>query len=399
MTLMRTSLLLAAVLLAACGNKPKVETTVAAKAPDPITIQTASAETRKVEKFIQVTGELSADETVAMRFEVGGRVAKVAVDFGQVVRKGDLLAEMEQTEYRLQLERARAMLAQALARIGLDPSQANVKPTTSPAIRQAEAQLADAKSKYDSAAKLIATGDIAKERFTELEKAMQARQAVLDAARDELRVQVANVGSLQAEVQLAEKRLNDTVLRAPFDGAITERLVSPGQFIKDMENTPILRMVKADPLRLRADIPEVATSTVRPGSILTFITDAAPGQTFNATVREMNPSLDAKSRTMTVEARISNPTWKLRPGTFVQVRLVTARDVEIVTVPKKALYSVAGLSKVFAVRDGKITEYRVPPGLEGDNWVEVPAGGIAAGDKIAVSSIAALTQGTAVKVN
>lgn len=382
-----TPLVLLAVLLAGCSKK-EAPIQASAKAVEPISIQIARAESRKVEQSISVTGELQADETVSASFEVAGRVSKIQSDFGQLVKKGAVIAELDPREYQIQVDRARALLAQALARVGLNPTQVDVTPLTSPSIRQAEAQLADAKSKYESAARLIKTGDIANERFVELEKAMQARQAALDATKDDLRTLSANVQSLKADLNLAEKRLSDTVVRAPFDGAVTEKMVSPGQYIK--ENTAVVKLVKSDPLRLRFDVPESATRNVRIGSVLSFTTDAASGQNFTATVRELNPSLNQNSRTLTAEARISNPKWQLKPGTFVQVRLVTARDVEIITVPKKALYNVAGLTKVFAVRDGKAIEYKVPPGMEGSDWMEIPSGSVNAGESVAISNLGAL---------
>lgn len=383
--------------LAVAGCNKKGEQVQASGAPpEPIAVQAAKAESRRVERAILVTGELLPDESVSISFEVAGRVASIHADFGQQVRKGQVLATLDPREYQIQVDRTKALLTQALARIGLSPDQVNVTPTTSPAIRQAEAQLADARSKYESAAKLIKTGDIAQERFTELDKVMAARQAALDAAKDELRTLTASVQSLRADLNLAEKRLTDTTVRAPFDAAVTERSVSPGQYIK--ENTTVLKIVKSDPLRLRLEVPESATGTIRVGSTMTFTTDAAPGQTFTTTIRELNPALDQKSRVMTAEARIPNPQSKLRPGTFVQVRLVTARDVEITTVPKSALYHIAGLTKVFAIRDGKANEYRIPPGIEGDNWAEVPSASVKPGDLVAASNLAALTDKAPVKV-
>jgi RND family efflux transporter MFP subunit len=378
----------AIVLLSACARSSPEKQVEAAPKTAGIEVRTARAETRTIDRAISVTGELQPDETLSVVFEVGGRVAKIHTDFGRLVRKGEVIAELDPTEYRIQVERGQALLAQALARIGLDPEQANATPTTSPAIRQAEAQLADARSKFESAAKLVQTGDIAQERYLELEKAVAARQAALDAARDDLRTQLASVQSLKADLRLIEKRLADTVVRAPFDAAVTERLVSPGQYIK--ENTPVLRLVKSDPLRLRADIPEAASSYVKPGSTITFTTDAAPGETFRAAVERLNPALDKQSRSMSVEAKIANPKWTLRPGTFVQVQLITERNVPIVTVPKSALYSIAGLTKAFAVRDGKAVEIRIPPGTEGDGWVEAPKGSIAPGELVAVSNLASL---------
>lgn len=363
----------------------QVEAAPKAQAPE---VRTAKAESRTIDRSIGVTGELLADETLSVVFEIAGRVAKIHTDFGRLVRKGDVIAELDPAEYRIQVERGQALLAQALARIGLDPKEADKTPTTSPAIRQAEAQLADARSKFESASKLVKTGDIAQERYVELEKAVAARQAALDAAKDELRTLTASVRSLRADLRLIEKRLADTVVRAPFDAAVTERLVSPGQYIK--ENTPVLRLVKSDPLRLRADIPEVASSYVRPGTTVTFTTDSAPGQTFRATVERLNPALDKQSRSMSVEAKIANPKWTLRPGTFVQVKLITEKNAPIVTVPKAALYSIAGLTKAFAVRDGKAVEFKIPPAAEGDTWIEVPSGSIAVGEAVAVSNLSSL---------
>lgn len=374
-------------LLMACSKSSEklVEAAPKTTAPE---VRTAKVERKTIDRSVGVTGDLQADETVSIVFEIAGRVTKIHTDFGRLVRKGDVIAELDPTEYRIQVDRAQALLAQALARVGLYPTDTDKTPTTTPAIRQAEAQLADSQSKFESASRLVKTGDIAQERFVELEKGMAARQAALDAAKDELRTLVASVQSLKADLRLIEKRLADTVVRAPFDAAVTERMVSPGQYIK--ENTAVLRLVKSDPLRLRADIPEGTSSYVRPGSTISFTTDAAPGETFRATVERLNPALDKQSRTMSVEAKIANPKWTLRPGTFVQVQIITEKNVPIVTVPKTALYSIAGLTKAFAIRDGKAVEFRIPPAAEGDSWIEVPKGSVSPGDLVAVSNLSAL---------
>lgn len=390
------AVLLLAVVSLAC-SKPAKEGQVqaASEAPDPVAVKVIPAETRKVEKAILVTGGLFPDETATVSSEVAGRLSTLRVDFGQWVKKGDVVAELDKQELSLQLERSRASLAQALARIGLDPKDEEATPTTTPAIRQATAQMEDARSKYDSAAKLVKSGDIAQERFTELEKALNSRQAALDAAKDELRTLLASVQALRADMRLAQKRLSDATVRAPFDGSVSEKLVSPGQYLK--ENTPIVTLVKTNPMRLRVDIPEAGAGSVRVGTSLSFTTDAVAGVAFQAIVRELNPSLDARSRSLTAEARLTSNDSRLRPGMFVQVRLVTARDAAVVAVPKQALYSIAGLTKVFVVRDGKVAEHKIPPGVEVNGWVEVPSGLIRAGEPVAVSNLSALTPGLPVK--
>ena len=380
--------------LAACSRRSTPEVEASARLAPPPAVKLARVEARTIEKSISVTGSLLPDESVNLSFEVPGTLSASYTDFGRVVHKGDVLAELDRREITLQLERSRAALAQALARVGLGPDQADANPDTTPAIRQAQAQADDAKSKYDSAARLVKTGDIARERYVELEKAWHARAAALEAARDELHTQLAAIQGLRADLRLAEKRLGDTTLRAPFDAAVTQRLVSPGQYIK--ENTPVLTIVKASPLRLRTDIPESAVSDVQVGTTLTFTTDAAPGTAFHAVVRELNPALDARSRSLTAEARLVEPDARLKPGMFVEVRLVVARAAQVVAVPKEALYTVAGLTKIFVVRDGVATECRVEPQQELAGWVVIPDV-VKAGEQVATSNLGVLVNGLKVQ--
>jgi len=389
--------LVAAMALAAGCSRQNQENKAQAsmEKPKPLAVRVGAAETRKVEQAIFVTGALHPDESVTASAEVAGRISAIHADFGQSVRKGQVLAELDKREFVLQLQRSRAALAQALARVGLQPGQEDKLPDTTPAIRLAAAQFEDARFKYENAARLVKSGDISQERFTELEKACFARQAALDAARDELRTQLAGIQALEAEVRLSEKRLGDATVRAPFDGTVASRSASPGQYMK--ENTPILTVVKTAPLRLRVEIPESAAAEVRTGTSLTFVTDAASGVEFRAMVTELNPSLDPRSRSLTVEARLLGSDGRLRPGMFVQVRLVTMRDAEIVMVPREALYSVAGLTKVFVVHGTKVAEHKLAPGRQLDGWVEVP-GVIRAGDKVAVSNLGALVEGALVQV-
>ncbi|MBM3753989.1 MAG: efflux RND transporter periplasmic adaptor subunit [Acidobacteria bacterium] len=396
---MNRLIVLIALLLTACAKQENNTASVnaAAKpAPDPIAVKTALAAARTIEKSIAVTGSLLPDETVTVSTEVPGRIATIRADFGQAVRKGDVLIELDRTEYDLQVERARGALNQALARLSLPAYNGRIAPPEStPAVRQATAQLEDAQSKYDSAAKLVKSGDISKDRFTEIEKAFRARQATLDAARDELRTLWMSVTSIEADLKLAEKRRGDTTVRAPFDGVIGEKLISAGQYVKD--NVGIVRLVKVHPMRLRVEVPESAANTVRPGTRLSFTTDAAMGAQFEAVVRELNPSLDARNRTLSVEARLSKGDARLKPGMFVQVKLVTEAASKVVTVPRQAIYSVAGLTRVFKISNGAAQAVAFVPGLEQDGWVEVPGGVLSDGDRIATSELAALTNGAKVR--
>jgi RND family efflux transporter MFP subunit len=386
---MKASVCVALLLVAACSRKqdapPPQTAAQAAARPAPIAVKTASAESRSIRKNIDITGTLVPDETTTVSCEVAGRVAEVRYDFGQPVRKGAVVARLDGTEFSIQLDRVKASLAQALARVGLDPSQEDAVPKDTPAIRSARAQYEDALHKFESAKKLVESGDIPRERFVEAEKLVNSRKAALDGQMDELRTQLANIMVIRAERRLAEKRLADTTVRAPFDGTVSAKHVSAGQFIKD--NTPILTLVKTYPLRLRLDIPEVAAAMIFAGQVLTFTSEAIPGQEFRASVTQLNPSLEGRGRSLSAEARLSSSHPGLRPGMFVQVKLALSQGTNIVTVPKSALYQVAGLAKVFAIREGRARELRISPGEAGADWIEVGGGLLRPGEPVAVTNL------------
>lgn len=385
-----------AILAAGCGKPDPAGSAAAANPPEPIVVRVARAESRTLGRSVAVTGSLVPDETVSVSAEVGGRVEAIHYDFGQSVRKGAVIAELDKRELSLQVERSRAALGQALARIGLDPGQVEVTPDSTPQIRQARAQMEEARYKYESAAKLIKTGDISQERFIELEKQFHAKEAAYQASRDELRVALANIAAMRAELRLAEKRLSDATVLAPFDGVVEKRLVAPGQYLN--ANTPILTLVKTNPLRLHVEIPESAAAEVRIGTPLVFTTEAAPGAEFRAVVRELNPSLESRSRSLTVEARLTQSDPRLRPGVFVAVQLGLAQEMQAVVVPREAVYEIAGLTKVFSVRDGRAVEHRIVPGRDLGGVIEVQDGKVQPGDQVAISRLGMLTDGASVRV-
>lgn len=384
------------VLLAGCGQKKADPSKMVKRAPDPIAVRVAKSEARTVERSVMATGSLLADETVTVSSEVAGRVTRILVDFGQSVKQGAVIAQLDPVELNLQLERSRAGVAQALARLGLDGKQEEALPESTPMTRQAKAQMEDARTKFENAQRLVKSGDVSQERFVEIEKGYRARQAGYEATLDDVRTQLAMIRSLRADVKLAEKRVRDATVVAPFDGAVKEKSVSVGQYIK--ENVPVVTLVKTWPLRLRVEIPESGIGNIRIGSDLAFTTETVPGVEFHAKVREMNPALDSRSRTLSAEARMSTADARLKPGAFVQVKLITDGKYPVVAVPHDALYTVAGLNKLFTIENGKAVERKVDTILASNGWVEMPKGLIPAGAQVAISNLGQLTDGAPVTV-
>lgn len=388
---------LAAISLAVAGcSKSPGASAADNKADEATEITVAAAEERRVERTAEVVGSLVADEEVQISNDVAGFLAAVHVDLGSRVQKGQLLAEMDRRDFETRVQQARAALAQVRARLGLAEGQDSVNPEDTTMVRQARAAMEDARSKYESAQKLIQTGDIPQQRFVELEKAYNARQAGYEAAVEDVRSQFAQLQARKADLALAEKQLADATIKAPVSGSVTAKLVSAGQYIK--EKVPLLVLVKDDVLRLRAQVPESAASAIRVGQDVSFITDAFPGRTFSAQVTRISTALDARARTLVAEANVPNAERVLKPGMFARVTVVVEKDSLAVTVPRAALYEFAGLTKMFVVEGDRVKELRVQPGMSQDNWVEIPGGAIRRGALVATNNLDRLEDGNLVKI-
>ena len=362
----------------------------------PLSVTTASVAERMMDQTIEVVGSLGARERVELSFEVAGRLQQIGVDFGDRVREGRTVARLDPAEYTLRVKRTQASLAQALAQIGLSADGDPEAVETTPAMEQARAQLEDAESKFESAKALAETGDISRNRFTEIEKAFSARQASFEAAQHDLRRRQAQVAALQADLELAQKDLSETELRAPFAGEILERMASPGQYLK--ENTPVATLVKTRPLRLRALVPETAAGFVREGQAIVFRTDALGAKEFGGTITKVSPSLDPEARTLEVEARVRDSDPRLRPGMFAKLSIVINKDAPVLMAPEEAIYSIAGLNKLFIVKNGTVSEQPISPGKRAGGWVELRGAGLSPGDIVATSQLDQLHEGRKVRV-
>ncbi len=387
--------------LAGCGDS--VETISAAKA-DPlaheeISVTVAEARVFEIDRSVEIVGTLLAEEEVTLSNEVKGRVVDIMVDFGDGVTRGEHLLSLDRTEYQLAVERAQAALGQALAAFGLPPDgdESEVVIDQTPAVVQASASLADAKEKLESARQLVRTKDIPLQRYLELEKTTEQREAALREARDRVRVQLANVRLQRAMLALELERLEDTRIFAPFSGSVAQRHVAPGQLVG--ENSPLLTIVRTNPLRLRGRVPEGGVGAVREGLKVQFETDAYPDHRFDAVVSKVSPVLDSKSRTLMAEAKVPNHEGLLKPGMFVRITAVVAEASPTVMVPQAAVLSYGGLRKVFVVRpDGDVNERVVEVGHETEGRVEVLGGTVSEGDLVATSLLEQLREGARVQI-
>jgi RND family efflux transporter MFP subunit len=190
-------------------------------------------------------------------------------------------------------------------------------------------------------------------------------------AIEEVRNRQALLTQRRTELELAKQALTDSTLTAPFAGRVRERHATPGQFLGT--GAPVVTIVKVNPLRLRLSIPEREAAAVRPGLAVRVLLEGDPTPHAGRVAR-ISPAIEETSRTLSIEAEVSNPTGTLRPGAFANAEVVTESSESAILIPETALASFAGVDKVFVVTAGKATERRVTLGRRHDGQVEVLSG-------------------------
>ena len=180
------------------------------------------------------------------------------------------------------------------------------------------------------------------------------------------------------------------MIRAPFDGVVAERMVSQGQFVA--VQAPVMRLVRLDPLRLTAEIPERFGPGIRTGQAVSLRTDAFPDAPVEGRITRISPDVNLKSRTFSIEAEVPNADGALKPGTFARVRIATSRVDHALVVPATAIQTRYGTSLIFVVRADTLTGVEVKLGDRLGNRVEI-LDGLEAGATIVADGVEGLSTG------
>lgn len=372
------TLLAAAVLAASCarGNA------TADKAPGsagtgatPIAVSTAVAEGRPVPLAVEVPGSFIADESSDVASEGAGVVAATPVNIGDRVSRGSILARLDERDARLRLDQARAAVQQAEAALGQARERHRLAETTA--------------ARY---AGLMKTGDVSRTVYDQLtSEAETTRQAV--------RTAEAALLDAKSRVALAEKALADTTIRAPFDGSVTDRNVTVGEYVGP--GTKVATVMRLHPIKLRMQVPEVAAAQIRRGQTVTARVDALNGSSVTGTVTAVNAALDPATRAVIVEATVPNPSGIVRAQMFATARIELGKTEPGVFIPKSALLPDPNTNSYQAfVIEGDVARLRVLQigGEDQDQQQVRVRSGLKAGDTVATSALDQLFDGARVTV-
>ncbi len=348
---------------AGCGDGDPVPASGAAPEPpvaaSTVEVTTAEVTRGSIAQRISAPGSLSALRESRIGSEVGGRLWRVYVDEGDRVEQGDVLFQIDPEPYVVALRQAKA---------GRDLAAAER--------RQQEADLERARALF--------------------RKDVLSRQE-LDRLETRLTVAQANERKAQEGVELAQLNLRRTILHAPYAGAVTRRLADEGTTAHSQPQTIVLVLQETAVLEGRATIPETYFDAVRVGDRAVIRVEGLD-RDIETSIDAVGDSVDPATRTYDVKMRVPNPEFRLKAGIFAQVELFPQPRQDVLLVPREAIRTEEGRSRVLTVRDGRAEPLTVELGVVTPDAAEVRSG-LEAGDRVIVGEAArTLAPGMRVRV-
>ncbi len=311
--------------------------------PPPSVVETTRIESRLFSERVEIGGQLAAAESVVLRPEIAGVVKSVEFQEGQRVAGGEVLFILHSGEQRA-------------------------------ALREAEANR-------------VVAADVF-QRTERLSKVKVSAASELTRAR-------AAVAAAEAVVDLARISLDRTRIRAPFDGALGARQVSPGDRVDS--DDALVQIDAVDRLQLQFSLPENAIALARPGLEVTAQVAAYPGEGFDGLVYFISPTLERESRRLALKAWLPNSDGRLRPGMFARVELAVERTEQALLVPESAIANDAKGPYVWRVTAEDLAErVSVELGTRRQGQVVIRSG-LTTGDTIVTSGTHKVYEGSGVE--
>ncbi len=364
----------------------------------PLPVKVAKAFTGDLVMTLKSPGEAYTEKRVVLKSEVGGIVKNLFAAEGRHVRQGDLLVELDDREFRLNLERLEAQRLRYLSELFLERQFSVAEEPPAPSIVD---KLAKAQADYDRVSEGFKAGVASQ---ADLERAQAALElALIEAGRKKDEVQAATKGLTQAEVdvKIARLDLEKTRIRAPFGGIVTDLKLSPNERLD--AGRELFTLVDISRIKVKAKVLESEVGKVVAGREVDLRFSAFPGRSFKGRIEAVSPVIDTADKTCGVYVVLDNPSEEIKPGMHAEVEFPTEIFTGRLLVPQQAILVRGGRKLVFAV-EGDTAKWRyIEVGLENERFAEVlpgkePGWGVAAGDTVIVEGHITLAHDTKVTV-
>ncbi len=336
---------------------------------------TVTAELVRTSRTLRLTGSLAADETSNVASNATGIVAEVRVDRGSVVKKGDVMVQLDPTDAKNRLAEGVGLVEELKAKLSLDDTAGPFVAEEQPEVQLAKAAQELALSRRKRAERLMPSHAISGEDFdsavSEYKCAEQRYRQSLQQVRNTYQSYQTHVVRLAA----LRKAVADATIRAPFDGLVVQKHVAVGEQVTGgFIASNVVTVVRTDPLRLALTVPQQSVGQIQPGQKVIFRVDSFPDRTFEARIRYISPVVINETRSMIADAVVPNPDNLLRPGVFATAEVQLPEQKPQVLVPMAAVQKMNEVARVFVVRDGVARAQVIALGKTVEDKVAVTSG-------------------------
>jgi HlyD family secretion protein len=379
--------------LTACSRAQTAQASKRDGDPKPVSITVVHK--NAVARAVDVVGTLAAVDQVTVSSEADGRVQKINADLGDRVRAGQVLIELDDEKQRYAYEQQQAALARTLAQYGASDPEHLPDVEQTPDAKRTKADLAQAEQAYERAAELYKRTLIPQQALDDARTAVETKKASYDASLHNARNLRASIRASEAEMKLAARQLRDAAIRAPFDGYVEKRLVNLGELVK--AQMPVMAIVRLDPLKVIAEIPEKMAPWIAEGRPVELQVDAYRDRTFTGKVTRISPAVNTATRAFPFEALVPNGDAVLKPGTFARVHVESGKVDDVLTLPYAALQYRYGVNRVFVVQGDRLAVRELQVGERVGDRIEIVSG-VKAGEQVAITDVESLADGALVSV-
>ena len=340
-----------------CGSEKGNSSTTQEEATVAVAVVTAVK--GDISSYINATGTVCPKQEAYLTPKIGGRIERIFVDEGDRIKQGQQLIQLEQTKLIMAKNEAKAALSTARAELRMaELSQANLKRNLKRMEELHKQQVVD-EQKYDAA----------KTDYLNAEAQQQLSRARVE----------------QAKAQLAqvEQDLADSVVHAPFDGFVVEKMMNEDEMIYTMSPSKVLHVTDISRVKIECDVAEAKKQYIHPGKEATIEVDARPGEPFIGTITTINPLVDSSSRTFKIKIEIDNPSFKLESGMFARIKILEQEKKGAILVPLKSVIEREGKKVLFIVENNRAQIVPVALGINDNKTIEIISG--LAGGELVVS--------------
>ncbi|RPJ51633.1 MAG: efflux RND transporter periplasmic adaptor subunit [Acidobacteria bacterium] len=363
------------------------KTTDSAKKPgqDAVPVELFKAASGQISSYLVSTANLRALRDIDVASQTEGIVKSVEVEEGDLVRAGQVLCRLDDTQLKIRLETAQQRLAQA--RLQFEKGKVRQEKTEAQ-IKNGREDLQRYKRLYDD--RLVSERDVAllQYKIEELEHDQRV-------STSETRELTHRVDELQAEIAQVNLEISRTRITAPFDGYITERSVNVGQVVRNLQ--AVFKLSDFSPLFADVHLAEAEAGHVKPGQAAIIRLGSDLSKQVDARVARISPIVDQSSGTVKVTVEMKAAQGGFKPGAFVRAEIKTDTRQNAVLIPKKAVLEEDGEHFVFVADKDSANRVKVNLGYQREDKVEV-LGGLKVGQQVVVAGQGALKKGSKIRV-